>query len=217
MSLILEALKKLDREKQAGGGGFVVLSHLPWVGARSKRGTILRGLVVAAALTLAGAALWRWWSAPPTPGGLGAPAPHEPESARATAGPGPTPIPDVSLPSGAGAHAPTGSRPEDIRPAAPTSPAHLAGAETPEADAPAGSDPLAPATATPTDPGPPAPAAASAGLRLNAISVRDGHPVAILNDRLVREGDRFDGIRVLRIGETEVEVEVDGERRTLRF
>jgi len=54
-------------------------------------------------------------------------------------------------------------------------------------------------------------------LRLNAISVKDGHPVAILNDRLVREGDMFDGIRVLRIGDAEVEVEVAGERRTLRF
>jgi hypothetical protein len=41
--------------------------------------------------------------------------------------------------------------------------------------------------------------------------------VAILNDRLVREGDAFDGIRVLRIGEAEVEVEVGGVRRVIRF
>jgi hypothetical protein len=41
--------------------------------------------------------------------------------------------------------------------------------------------------------------------------------VAILNDRLVREGDLFDGIRVVRIGETEVEVEVNGQRRLVRF
>jgi len=33
----------------------------------------------------------------------------------------------------------------------------------------------------------------------------------------VREGDSFDGIHVLRIGEAEVEVEVNGVRRTLKF
>ena len=75
--------------------------------------------------------------------------------------------------------------------------------------------------------GPPAPpdgAAAAArtrpapdDLRLNAISQRDGQPVALVNDRLVREGDSFDGVRVLRIGEAEVEVEVRGQRRVLRF
>lgn len=54
-------------------------------------------------------------------------------------------------------------------------------------------------------------------LRLNAISQQDGRPVAILNDRLVREGDIFDGILVVRIGEAEVEVEVDGKRRIVRF
>jgi hypothetical protein len=54
-------------------------------------------------------------------------------------------------------------------------------------------------------------------LRLNAISRQDDRPVAILNDRLVREGDVFDGIRVIRIGETEVEVEVRGQRRVIRF
>ena len=41
--------------------------------------------------------------------------------------------------------------------------------------------------------------------------------MAILNDRLVREGDIFDGILVVRIGEAEVEVEVDGKRRIVRF
>jgi hypothetical protein len=54
-------------------------------------------------------------------------------------------------------------------------------------------------------------------IRLNAISVRDGRPIALINDRLVREGDSFDGIRILRIGEAEVEVEVRGQRRVIRF
>ena len=63
----------------------------------------------------------------------------------------------------------------------------------------------------------PAAPAADPVLRLQAISERDGTPVAVVNDRIVREGDRFDGVRVLRIGAAEVEVEVNGARRILRF
>jgi hypothetical protein len=54
-------------------------------------------------------------------------------------------------------------------------------------------------------------------LRLEAVSRRDGQPVAVLSGRLVHEGDAFDNVRVLRIGETEVELEVDGQRRVLSF
>jgi hypothetical protein len=67
----------------------------------------------------------------------------------------------------------------------------------------------------------PAPAAAPASpareLRLMAISERDGAPIAVVNDSVVREGDRVDGARVLHIAPTEVVVEVGGARRTLRF
>jgi hypothetical protein len=52
---------------------------------------------------------------------------------------------------------------------------------------------------------------------LNAISERDGHAVALINDRLVREGDEFDGVKILRIGEAEVEVERAGRRSVIRF
>jgi hypothetical protein len=54
-------------------------------------------------------------------------------------------------------------------------------------------------------------------VRLNAISQKDGRPVALINDHLVFEGDSVDGVKVLRIGEAEVEVEIRGERRVLRF
>ncbi len=54
-------------------------------------------------------------------------------------------------------------------------------------------------------------------VRLNAITQRDGRPMALINDRLVFEGDSFDGIKVLHIGEAEVEVEIRGQRRVLRF
>ncbi len=85
---------------------------------------------------------------------------------------------------------------------------------------------LALPTLEPTDglPSPPesAPAATEIrkppdDLRLNAITQRDGRPVALVNDRLVFEGDSFDGVKILRIGEAEVEVEVHGQRRVLRF
>ena len=54
-------------------------------------------------------------------------------------------------------------------------------------------------------------------LRLTAISQRDGRPVALINDRLVFEGDSFDGITVIRIGDAEVEVDVKGQRKLIRF
>jgi CRP-like cAMP-binding protein len=38
-----------------------------------------------------------------------------------------------------------------------------------------------------------------------------------LNDRLVREGDMFDGVRIVRIGEAEVEIEVEGRRSVVSF
>ena len=56
-----------------------------------------------------------------------------------------------------------------------------------------------------------------AGLLLQAISERDGKPIAVLNSRVVHEGDRFDGVTVVRIGADEVEIEVQGQRRVLRF
>jgi hypothetical protein len=45
----------------------------------------------------------------------------------------------------------------------------------------------------------------------------EGQPVAVLSNRVVHEGDHFDGVTVVRIGADEVEIEVKGQRRTLRF
>ena len=61
------------------------------------------------------------------------------------------------------------------------------------------------------------PSAADHGLRLQAISERDGQPVALVNDRLLRVGDEVDGAKVLAIRGTEVDVEVHGRRATLHF
>ena len=68
---------------------------------------------------------------------------------------------------------------------------------------------------------PPRPAAVKPApgtdLQLQAIGERDGKPVAVLSNRLVHEGDAFDGVTVVRIGADEVEIEVRGRRRVLRF
>jgi hypothetical protein len=52
---------------------------------------------------------------------------------------------------------------------------------------------------------------------LQAISEREGRPVAIVNDRLLREGDSIDGARIVRIAKDEVELELQGRRVLLRF
>ncbi len=55
-------------------------------------------------------------------------------------------------------------------------------------------------------------------LVLQAISERDSRPIAIINDQLVREGDKVGPARVLRIGPDSVEVLLEnGRHDTVRF
>lgn len=55
-------------------------------------------------------------------------------------------------------------------------------------------------------------------LVLQAISERDGRPIAIINDQLVKDGDRLGTIRVLRIGDDSVEVLLEnGKKDVVRF
>jgi hypothetical protein len=64
---------------------------------------------------------------------------------------------------------------------------------------------------------PPTRSAPAPEYRLTAISSRDGRPIALLNDRLVREGDRIGDVRIIRIGESDIEIEVNGKRKTIGF
>jgi hypothetical protein len=85
------------------------------------------------------------------------------------------------------------------------------------------------APAKPTETRSPSPAPAPQGIAepvaetdpqalvLEAIADRNGERVAVLSGRLVREGDVFGATRVLRIGNSEVEIETSGVRRVLRF
>jgi hypothetical protein len=107
-----------------------------------------------------------------------------------------------------------------VRPAPATPPAAPpAERQVAPLQAPARSE-AAPASAAPPSapPASPAPSAsASPAFTLQAVSERDGRAVAIINDRLLRDGDSIDRARVVRIAADEVELEIDGRRVVLRF
>ena len=200
MSLVLEALKKLDREKGREERGFVVMAATPWPTRAARRWPW--ALLVVAVVAPA------WWlmsrRAPPS-SSRGTPTSVAPAAAAMA--------PDVSA-------VPAGRVPPARRPAAGAAGAAVDSTESlPAVSAPAElavtkavSAPKATAAraAAAAEPGPP-------GLRLQAISERDGQRIAILSDRLVHVGDEFDGVRVIAIREAEVEIEVRGQRTTLRF
>jgi len=192
VSLILDALKKLEREKDSGEPGVVIVKSVPWGETTRTRRWLILGITVLAGIVLAGVATRVLTRTPKPP-------PARPGTATTRPGPiAPAAVPSTSSSSTA---PPTGALapPPDRRLALP---------------APAPAETAAPAPART----PPSPAARRADdLRLNAISQREGRPVALINDHLVFEGDSFDGVRILRIGETEVEVEVEGRRHVLRF
>ena len=202
MSLILDALRKLEREKASHDPGVLVVGSVPW-GERSRSGRLL--LAAGAIVVLAGAVLAGWLlrssPAPESSGRPAAPAatPQPSPTASAVASPAPQAAP---------------SQPLSDPPVPPIRLSHPpASAGRAPAAAPSASEESAAAPAKGHDAAP----AGSDELRLSAISQRDGKPVALINDRLVFEGDRFDGVHVLHIGETEVEVEVKGQRKVLRF
>jgi len=193
VSLILEALKKLDREKQAPDRGLLVVGPASWPSSRGGRATAAVSAVVGGVLAAAGVAavLWLYGSARP-PAAAARPVP--------AAVPAPAGAPVPALPTSAPPTVATERTP----------PVERAPAATPARGG-------APATVAPAPVKAPKASPASDSFQLQAISARDGQPVAVLNDRLVREGDMFDGVRVVRIGAEEVEIEVAGRRRIVKF
>jgi hypothetical protein len=190
VSLILEALRKLERGKDTPERGFVVMTHVPWAQGGPGRSRLvgIALLVLAVAAGALAVALWR-----------GRPGKSSTEDAAArSSAPPTTPSPAASAPPRPAFEARAlAIQSLDRAAATPSAPSSQGASQTP----------------LPT----PRPEPALTELRLHAISRQDDQPVAVLNDRLVREGDAFDGIRVIRIGETEVEVEVRGQRRILTF
>ncbi len=173
MSLILEALRKLEREKPATERGVVVMTAAGLAGERPR------------------VSPWAWLA-----GGLvaGVAAAFAVIELR-------TPTPTV------------GSSKAPVAVPATTMPATVLALPAPTAPAKA----ILAAPVVPTAIPRAAPASTLAALVLQAITTQDGRPVALINDRVLREGDEWDGLRILRIGEAEVEVERNGVRSVLRF
>jgi hypothetical protein len=174
VSLVLEALKKLDREKGRDERGFVVMAAAPWPTRAARQWPAWAALAVATAGAVVAVLALRPSPAPP------------PAAVRPAALPEPAPVVAAPPPAIPNPNAAV------VRPA----PARVA------------PKPVVAPTAVP---------AAETDPRLQAISERDGQPIAIINDRLVRVGDEVDGMRVLDIRGAEVDVEVRGRRTTLRF
>jgi hypothetical protein len=194
VSLILEALKKLERDKQVPDrGGFLVMAARPWPANESRRMFVaslaLAGFGVAG---LAVASVW-WWQ-------------HRPHAAHADMAAAPPALAPLT---------------RNAAPAIRSAPA-AAVREAVSSPAPAVREPRVPPSAQSAPAAPVAKAAAppstgSPELRLTAVSERDGRRVAILNDRMVYEGDSFDGVKVLHIGDNEVELDVNGRRQVVKF
>jgi hypothetical protein len=167
VSLILEALKKLERDKHTPDRGFVVMAPVTWPSAVTPRVAAALPLILVTAAAGAGAYL---------------------ALTRAAERPAPPAVPVVV--------------------AAPPPVVDAARAPAPAAAPRPRAASRAAALST---------AASAEPLELQAISQRDGKPVAVLNGRVVGEGDGFDDVRVIRIGASEVEIEVRGKRRVLQF
>jgi len=209
VSLILEALKKLEREKAAPERGFLVVAQAPWAGGGSRKAWLAAGGVLLVAVL--GVALWKLRAAPtpPTPraaASVPAPAP----SATVLA---PIPAAPVLQP------APSASPAIEARRATPPPEAASGRLVPPVAAAPRTPVSAPPALAPPATPAAAAPAASPApeSFRLEAVSEQDGVAVAIINGELVHEGDHLNGALVVRISPQEVELDVNGQRRRLTF
>jgi hypothetical protein len=189
VSLVLEALKKLEREKGRDERGFVVMAAAPWP---TRSGSRWPAFAAAGALAVAAGAATLVALRPPAP----PPTPStRAEAPAAVAEPQPSPV------AAAPAPLPTAAAPARRVPAASVPDAPPAAAIVPPPEE-------RPAPASP---------AADAVWRLQAITERDGQPIAVISGHIVRVGDEVDGLRVLAIRGTEVDVEIRGRRATLRF
>jgi hypothetical protein len=188
MSLILEALRKLEKEKQVPERGFLVVAASAWPTAkrRLRPAAIVIGALAVVAIA---SSAWFW------PRG----------SPRRDVGRGGAPAPAAQTP------APSAPPATLLRAPVPTTAPALANQPL-SAPVPAPSH-LPRASVAPR----PAPQPSPPALVLEAISQRDGRPIALVSDHLVHEGDAFDGVTIVRIGEAEVEVEWQGKRQILRF
>jgi hypothetical protein len=197
VSLILDALRKLQREKDAPDPGVLVVGPVPW-GREGRRGrpVLLGGLALVAGV--AAVVAWLFLRSGPEPSAAVEAGPEVVSSPTPEAGP----IPNAPSPAAEGSPAALPAPPPERRIELP------------------GSTEAPPTASAPGEAARPSRGSGrleAEDLHLNAVSQKDGRPVALINDRLVFEGDSFDGVRVVRIGEAEVEVEIRGRRHVLHF
>jgi hypothetical protein len=184
VSLILEALKKLERDKptDARGQDVVLLAPVRWP-SRPTRARWIAALLVLLLLAAAAGAVLLIRSRPQ---------PAQPDRPVVIA------------------------RPQEPG-ASPAQASPVASAEPPTAPAPMGVRPPSTAPRRAALPSRATPTGSPAAFLLTAIGEQDGHPVAVINDRMVRVGDALEGARIVRIGEGEVELEAGGRRFTVGF
>jgi cell division septation protein DedD len=218
VSLILEALRKLEREKEPKERGQLVVGVEAWPsGSQRPRalGLFALGLAVGTAAVL----LWlRRPAAVVNAPTSSVPAVSAPAAVATPAASALAPLNDASPVRNRMAATPESMPAPTARPAPVEPTATPAAGPRPEAMM-ASTTPAPAATPTPASGAPAAagPAAAEPKFVLQAISEREGRPIAILNERFVREGDSLDGATVVRIGADEVELLVRGRRVVVKF
>jgi hypothetical protein len=183
MSLILEALRKLDRERAEPRGFLVVAGESEH---RGRRG--LWGLAALVAVVLLGVGVYLYGlRARPSPSGTAAAPAEAPRAAAPSPSSAPLPVPPpVQKAAQAPRVAPLDRPVPLVPPALPKSPE-------------------------------PSPSASPATFVLEAISTQNGEPVAVVNGRLVREGDTVDGARIVKIRSDSVELVYRGSVQVLPF
>jgi MSHA biogenesis protein MshK len=95
--------------------------------------------------------------------------------------------------------------------------AYLASMPTSVSYAQAFADPMRPANAAPISAGPARSAAAPSGPRLTAVFLNGERRIAVIDGRVVREGDRVSGDTVIEILADNVRLARAGHTQTLRF
>jgi hypothetical protein len=203
VSLVLEALRRVEKSAvRPGSVGAAVASYRPAPRPRGAALPLFLGLGTGAVLLL----FWKPQArtvAPPPAATSGEASPSEVT---------PLTSPPVSVV--------TAEPPVNQAPISPSAPSAESGSVSGGQPGPGPSTPRSRAGAL----------AASAGsselsgpvprptLLLQAISERDSRPVAVINDQLVREGELFEGARILRIGADSVDVLLEsGKKATVRF
>ncbi len=212
MSLVLEALRRVEKPDTSPGSiGVAVTSFAPRRPKTGAASPLLLGLLCGGAFI--------WLLGPPSPS----------PSADANRGAPSTVRPAIAMAVSTSSN-PLG--PVDPSLATPDFRAKrlqlmnqlraLAGAPAPRLSPPrpdgVAAKPIGAPAVNPSPASAPAPANTPPPLVLQAISRRDSHPIAIINDQLVKEGDLIGSAQVLKIGTESVEVlRPGGAKETVRF